>query len=376
MVRWSSVEARPLVIAGPCSAESEEQLHETARRLSGVRVDYLRAGIWKARTRPNSFEGIGTPALQWLKSAGREFGLRTATEVARAEHVEAALRADIDLLWVGARTTTNPFSVQEVAIALRGCDVPILVKNPTSRDLGLWIGAIERIAAVGVEALAAVHRGVTEAWSAPYRNAPAWDMAIEFRRRLPQVPLLCDPSHICGRRDLIRGVAQHALDLGYDGLMIEAHRDPDRAWSDADQQVTPERLGEILSELIRRAPEPTTETSVRMLEDLRRQIDGVDRSLVALLAERAGIVDLIGSLKRKENVMPLQPVRWRRLLRDRMAQAIELGLDPGYVKTLYELIHGDSVRRQSDIVSGVTERPEATGRIAAGNDPHGGDRNG
>jgi chorismate mutase len=356
--RWSGVEGRPLVVAGPCSAESPAQLDRTARRLRGARVDYLRAGIWKARTRPDSFEGIGEPALAWLTRVGRDYGLKTATEVARADQVEAAIEAGVDLLWIGARTTGNPFSVQEIAGALRGCDVPVLIKNPISPDLGLWLGAFERISAAGIGATGAIHRGVTDTGSAPFRNAPHWEMAVELRRLLPELPILCDPSHICGRRDLIAGVAQRAMDLGLDGLMIEVHPDPDHAWSDADQQVTPERLTQILAELKVREPESRDATLAESLETLRARIDSVDAVLMRSLAERAGIVELIGQAKKDANVMPLQASRWRALLEDRMESARRLGLDPEYVKAIFDTIHMESIRRQSLIVSGEVEAGE------------------
>lgn len=227
----SDVARPPLVIAGPCSAESEEQVFETAARLAPFRIHYLRAGIWKGRTRPDSFEGIGAPALEWLVGAGAKHGIRTATEVAHPPHVEAALEAGVDLLWVGARTTVNPFSVQELASALRGCVVPVLVKNPTAPDLGLWLGAFERLTGAGIRDLGAIHRGVSVVDSAPFRNAPMWSMVVELRRELPDLPLLCDPSHIGGRRDLLELVSQRAMDLGLDGLMLESHPNPDRAWS-------------------------------------------------------------------------------------------------------------------------------------------------
>jgi len=358
-VSWSGVEGRPLVIAGPCSAESEDQLLETARRLSGTRVDYFRAGIWKARTRPGSFEGIGDPALPWLKSAGVKSGMKTATEVAQPRHVEAALKAGIDLLWVGARTTVNPFSVQELADAVRGSDVPILIKNPTSPDLGLWIGAVERFSQAGVRALGAIHRGVSVANSAPYRNAPMWSMVIELRRILPALPIITDPSHICGRRDLLQGIAQRAMDLGLDGLMIEAHPRPDNAWSDPAQQVTPERLGEIIAELTVRKGSSDNDTYLTSIEALRDRIDQVDNDIVAMLAERMGIVELIGEQKRLNNVTTLQVDRWRALLSDRMERARQLGLDPGYTKAIYEVIHRESIRRQSSIMSNGREASSA-----------------
>lgn len=351
LVRWSGVEGRPLIIAGPCSAETEAQVFETARLLSGTRVDFFRAGIWKARTRPGHFEGIGEAALPWLRNAGVKYGMKTATEVAHAHHVEAALEAGIDLLWIGARTTVNPFSVQELADAVRGTGVPILIKNPTSPDLALWLGAIERFSKAGVRALGAIHRGVSAANSAPFRNAPAWDMVLELRRVLPGLPVLTDPSHICGRRDLLQGIAQRAMDLGLDGVMIEAHPRPDEAWSDAAQQVTPARLGEIIAELKVRQGESDNANYRTSIETLRERIDQVDSDIVALLAERMGIVDLIGEQKRINNVTTLQVERWRTLLEDRLERARHLGLDPRYTKAIYDVIHRESNRRQSSIMS-------------------------
>jgi chorismate mutase len=350
MAQWTGVEGRPLLISGPCSAESEAQVMETARRLSALRVDYFRAGIWKARTRPSNFEGIGDAALAWLACAGRTYGMRTATEVATARHVEAALEHGIDLLWIGARTTVNPFSVQEIATALRGTSVPVLIKNPTSPDLGLWIGALERVHAAGVRALGAIHRGFTVAGETRFRNTPMWERAIELRRMLPHLPIIADPSHISGRRDLIAEVAQAAMDLGLDGLMVESHPNPDQAWSDAAQQVTPERLGEIVSRLtIPRVRSTAFDYTVRIVA-LRDQIDHVDRELVDLLAQRMRIVDQIGRCKRENNVTALQVDRWRALLEDRIHRAAELGLTADYVRALYEVIHAESVRRQSELM--------------------------
>lgn len=324
---------------------------ETARRLSGTRVDYFRAGIWKARTRPGSFEGIGDGGLPWLKRAGDRYQMKTATEVAQPAHVEAALKAGIDMLWIGARTTVNPFSVQELAHALRGTDVPVLVKNPTNPDLGLWIGAFERLSQAGVRALGGIHRGISVANSAPYRNAPMWNFAIELRRLLPDLPIINDPSHICGRRDLLQGIAQRAMDLGLDGVMLETHPNPDQAWSDAAQQVTPERATEILAELVIRRDDVESDSFHASLEALRARIDQVDSDLMALLGDRMSIVQLIAELKKANNVTTLQVARWTALLEDRMERAKSLGLDPEYVKAIYDLIHGESVRRQSAIIS-------------------------
>jgi len=351
LTRWTPDDGRPLVIAGPCSAETEDQLTETVRRLPVRRVSYLRAGIWKARTRPNSFEGIGDRALAWLRRAGDRAQLKTATEVAHGQHVEAALENGIDLLWIGARTTVNPFSVQEIANALRGVDVPVLVKNPTSPDLALWIGALERVSAAGIRKLGVIHRGFGTASKTRYRNHPMWEQVIEFRSMLPNIPIVTDPSHIGGRRDLILEIAQRAMDLGLDGLMIEAHPNPDQAWSDASQQVTPERLGEILELLaVRRATTADPQFNAS-LESLRESIDRIDHEILDVLAERMRIVARIGEAKRAKNVMTLQVARWKTLLEDRLQRAGELGLNMEYVKALYDVIHSESVRLQSEIMS-------------------------
>lgn len=347
------------MIAGPCSAESEEQILETARRLKDHRIDYFRAGIWKARTRPETFEGIGDTALPWLARAGREFGMRTATEVATGEHVQAALRHGIDLLWIGARTTVNPFSVQEIADALRGVDVPVLVKNPTSPDLPLWTGALERIVRAGVRAIGVIHRGFSVAGNGRYRNAPMWELAIEFRRRQPGIPMITDPSHITGRRDLIQGVAQHAMDLGLDGLMIEAHPDPDHAWSDAAQQITPERLGEILHQLKVRRETSNDAGYQAALATLRERIDHLDHELLDLLARRMRVVEEIAGCKRENNVATLQVSRWSAVLEDRLGYASAVGLSAEYARALYEVIHRESVRRQSELMSDATDADTA-----------------
>ena len=350
-VQWSGVEGRPLVLAGPCSAESETQMMESARRLQGIRIDYLRAGIWKARTRPASFEGIGDTALPWLVKAGQAYQLKTATEVATAAHVESALRHGVDLLWIGARTTVNPFSVQEIANALRGVTVPVLVKNPTSPDLGLWTGALERINHAGVRGLGVIHRGFGVAASRRFRNPPMWELAIEFRRRHPAIPMVTDPSHITGTRDLIQDIAQQALDLGVDGLMVEVHPDPDRAWSDDAQQVTPERLGEILHHLKVRRETSADAGFLAALEALRERIDRIDHDLIDMLAMRMRVVEEIADCKRENNVSTLQVTRWAALLEDRASRAAALGLAPEYARALYEIIHRESVRRQSEIMA-------------------------
>jgi chorismate mutase len=364
LARWTDVEHRPLVIGGPCSAETEAQVLESAARLKGARIDYFRAGIWKARTRPATFEGIGDPALPWLQRAGQQFGLRTATEVATPAHVEAALRHGVDLLWIGARTTVNPFSVQEIADALRGVVAPVLIKNPTSPDMGLWLGALERIHRAGVRALGVIHRGFSVAGTRRFRNAPMWELAIEMRRLHPALPIITDPSHITGRRDMVFEVAQRAMDLGLDGLMIEAHPNPDQAWSDPAQQVTPERLGEILALLKVRRETSADADYLASLEVLRDRIDHLDHDLLELLSRRMRVVEEIAEYKRANNVATLQVSRWSALLEDRLAQAVELGLAQEYARTIYEVIHRESVRRQSEVMNeepaGATiERPDA-----------------
>jgi chorismate mutase len=355
---WSKQGTLPVVIAGPCAAESEAQMHEAAARLAGGPVRYFRAGIWKARTRPNTFEGIGTPALAWLRDAGKAHGMATATEVAYAWHVEAALEHGIDLLWIGARTTVSPFSVQELADALRGTDVTVLVKNPTSPDIDLWVGAIERLKGAGVKELGIIHRGFSMGDKRIYRNVPMWELAIELRRRLPGLPMFCDPSHIAGRRDLIEHVCQRAMDLGMDGLMIEAHPTPDQAWSDADQQVTPERAAQIVTSL--RIPRPATDdpTANLSLQHLRETIDLIDGQLLDGLEARMRVVERIGEWKRDNNVNPLQMDRWTSLLEDRMLQGVARGLPDGYVKDIYEVIHREAVRRQSQILDAAGQPAE------------------
>src|SRR5205085_1192941 len=294
---------RPLIISGPCSAETEEQVIETATRLAKTgKVDALRAGIWKPRTRPGSFEGVGTKGLSWLMQAKKITGLPVAVEVATAKQVEDALHFDIDILWVGARTTVNPFSVQEVADALRGANVPVLIKNPINPDLELWIGAVERIAKSGIKNIGLIHRGFSSYGNTEYRNAPMWHMAIEMKRRNPGMMIINDPSHICGRRDILLDVAQKAIDLDYDGLMIESHIDPDNAWSDAKQQVTPERLAEMLDTIVWRKEDINSEAYHQALEKLRQQINHLDDELLQLLGQRMKIADNIGEFKKNNDI--------------------------------------------------------------------------
>ena len=309
------LQKRPLIISGPCSAETEEQVIQTATRLAATgKVDILRAGIWKPRTRPGSFEGIGTKGLPWLQQARKASGLPVAVEVATGKQVEDALHFDVDVLWIGARTTVNPFSVQEVADALKGVDVPVLIKNPINPDLELWIGAVERVAKAGIKNIGLIHRGFSSYGNTEYRNAPMWHLAIEMKRRNPDMLLINDPSHICGRRDILMDVAQKAIDLDFDGLIIESHIDPDNAWSDAKQQVTPERLGEMISSIIWRKEDISSEELHAAMEKMRQQINQLDDELLQLLGQRMKVADKIGQYKKDNNITILQTNRWNAIL--------------------------------------------------------------
>lgn len=348
--------ARPLLVLGPCSAETEEQVLVTARAVKAIGADLFRAGVWKPRSRPGAFEGAGQEALGWLARVKAETGLPVTVEVATPQHVEAALRAGIDVLWLGARTVVDPFRVQELADTLRGTGVPVMVKNPVNPDLELWTGAIERVRRAGVGEVAAVHRGFsTWAPDAQYRNAPLWQLPIELRRRYPELPLLGDASHIGGRRDLIQPLSQRALDLAYDGLMIETHPTPDQAWTDARQQVTPAVLGKILQALVVREPGSADAGYAPRAEELRQRIDNADRELMEALAARMRTVTEIGGHKKAHGVTILQPERWREIFASRTQWAEALGLRPAFVQQLYELIHLESIRAQTNAADG-TER--------------------
>ncbi len=338
---------RPLVIAGPCSAETEEQVMQTATQLVARGVKIFRAGIWKPRTKPGGFEGIGEEGLAWLVRVKRELGMYITTEVATAKHVEAALKAGVDLLWIGARTTANPFAVQEIADALRGVDIPVLVKNPVNPDLELWIGAFERLNMAGVKKLGAIHRGFSSFDKKIYRNLPQWHIPIELRRRLPQLPIFCDPSHIGGQRELIAPLCQHAMDLGFDGLIVESHCAPDKAWSDAAQQITPDILDYILSLLVVRETVQSTEN----LKTLRQQIDECDNQLIEMLAKRMRVCREIGQFKKEHNMTVFQSGRYDEILNKRGIQAVQCGMDSEFMKKVFEAIHEESVRQQLDIIN-------------------------
>lgn len=338
---------KPMIIAGPCSAETEEQVMETAHELASKGLKIFRAGIWKPRTKPGGFEGIGVEGLAWLQRVKKETGMYVSTEVATAKHVEAALEAGIDLLWVGARTSANPFAVQELADSLKGIDIPVLVKNPVNPDLELWIGAMERLNQAGINRLGAIHRGFSSYDKKIYRNLPQWHIPIELRRRIPALPILCDPSHIGGKRELIAPLCQQAMDLGFDGLIVESHCNPDCAWSDASQQVTPAVLDYILNLLVVRKEKQTTEN----LHELRRQIDECDNSLIEVLAKRMRVAREIGTYKKEHNMPILQTGRYNEILDKRGAQGALCGMDASFIKKVFEAIHEESVRQQMEIIN-------------------------
>lgn len=353
---WTKVE-RPLIISGPCSAETEEQMVATAKQIAATgKVHALRAGIWKPRTRPGQYEGAGEEGLKWLIRAKQETGLPVATEVANAAHVEACLKAGVDILWVGARTTVNPFSVQEVADALKGVDVPVLVKNPINPDVELWLGALERINKAGITKLAAIHRGFSSFEKGPFRNAPMWDLAIELKTRVPDLDIVCDPSHIAGNRDLIALISQKALDLDMAGLMIESHINPDAAWSDAKQQVTPARLAKIIDELVVRTQTVDNKAFKDTLSILREQIDHLDDEIMQKLANRMKISEKIGQYKKENNVTILQVNRWEEIIQTRIALCKAMGLSEEFTTELLKLIHHESIQIQTKVMNSVAER--------------------
>ena len=340
-------EQRPFVIAGPCSAETEEQVLSTAKELVEYGCNVYRAGVWKPRTKPGGFEGNGEKALPWLQRVKQETGMSVATEVATPEHVDLALEYGIDILWIGARTSANPFAMQALADALCGVDIPVLVKNPINPDLELWIGALERLNQVGVRRLAAIHRGFSSYDNKVYRNAPMWQIPIELRRRMPNLPIICDPSHIGGRRNLIAPLCQQAMDLGFDGLIVEVHCTPEEAWSDAAQQVTPSELYKILSQLTIR----NGQLDMEGIHGLREQIDALDNSLIEILANRMSVCRKIGDYKKEHNMTVLQTGRYNEIIDKRGMQGTLCGMNSEFVKHVFELIHEESVRQQMEIIN-------------------------
>lgn len=347
--KWLGPFDAPLVISGPCSAETEEQVMQTALQLEQIpHVKIFRAGIWKPRTRPGLFEGVGVKGLEWLQRVKQETSLFTAVEVANPEHIEAALKHKIDILWIGARTVVNPFSLQDLANSLKGVDIPLMIKNPVNPDLHLWLGAIERFNMAGVQKIAAVHRGFYFFDKSPYRNAPMWEIPIELKRIVPEVPIVCDPSHICGERSLLLETAQKAMDLEMDGLMIESHIDPDNAWTDPQQQITPDHLQQIITDITIRKKRGNLEFESN-LEELRSEIDKIDAELIQILSRRMEMVDEIGLHKKENNITILQLKRWRTIVRERLKMGVSNGLDKDFVLKLLEIIHKESIGRQTKI---------------------------
>ncbi|MGB1450675.1 MAG: chorismate mutase [Marinirhabdus sp.] len=341
--------AHPLVIAGPCSAETETQVLQIAHQLKNTDTTVLRAGIWKPRTRPGNFEGVGTVGLKWLQRAKEETGLRTTTEVANATHVDLALKHGVDILWVGARTTVSPFIVQEIADALRGSSATVLVKNPVNPDLSLWLGAVERLCTANVKNLGVVHRGFSTYEKTRYRNNPEWQIPIDLQTRFPDLPLILDPSHIAGRRDIIFDLCQTALDLNYDGIMVEVHHDPDRAWSDAQQQITPQALEQITENLCVRKQEGEAIAFKNKLATARTKIDVVDHKLIDILGKRMKISDEIGQLKRANNVAILQTKRWNEILGKMIRQGEEQQLSEEFILKIFKAVHQESINHQKKV---------------------------
>ncbi|RYY61071.1 MAG: 3-deoxy-7-phosphoheptulonate synthase [Chitinophagaceae bacterium] len=342
---------KPLIISGPCSAETEEQLVATAERLKATgKIDMLRAGIWKPRTKPGMFEGIGAKGLPWLQKAKQLTGLPTTVEVATGKQVQDALTFDVDVLWIGARTTVNPFSVQEVADALRGVDVPVMIKNPINPDLELWTGAVERVARAGIKQIGLIHRGFSSYGNTEYRNAPMWHLAIDMKLKHPNLPIINDPSHICGRRDILMEVMQRAIDLDYDGLMIESHIDPDNAWSDAKQQVTPEKLAEMLDAIIWRKEDVASEEYHAALEKLRQQINHLDDELMQILSQRMKIAEQIGTYKKENNITILQTNRWNEIIEKAFAKGAKNGLSKEFITKYFDAVHMESINHQKKVL--------------------------
>lgn len=343
----------PFLMAGPCSAETKAQVQQTVDELIQFvpQVDVIRAGIWKPRTRPNAFEGVGAIGLSWIKEAAKKYNKPCTVEVANTEHVEAVLKAGIDILWIGARSTVSPFIVQEIAEALRGVDIPVMIKNPVNPDLELWIGAFERMEKVGIKKLAAIHRGFSSYTKTEYRNKPTWELPIELKRRIPNLPIICDPSHICGRRDTLQKVSQKAMDLNFDGLMIESHFQPDEAWSDAKQQITPEQLAKLLSQIIYRENINLEEEEHASLNELRSKIDRIDNYIIQLLSERMGVSEEIGVYKAANNLKIYQPERWA-IIVDRCLKIGTInGLSEDFLLKLIQQIHKESIRHQTMVMN-------------------------
>lgn len=343
---------RPLLMAGPCSAETEEQVMETARQLKSFGINIFRAGLWKPRTRPNAFEGVGKDGLPWMKRVKEELGMYTATEVANVKHVYDCLKAGIDIIWIGARTTANPFAVQEIADALQGVDMPVMIKNPISPDLELWIGAFERLNRAGITKLAAIHRGFSIYNRTLYRNNPQWEIPIELKRQIPDLPVITDPSHICGSRDLLFEVSQRAMDLDFFGLIIESHCKPDQALSDAQQQLTPENLSKMIGKIVMRSANVQNNVLLSTLEELRHEIDKYDDKIMDIFEHRMAISRKIGEYKKQNNITILQTSRWDEILRDKISQAAKKGLGEEFIIKIFRAIHEESINHQTKVMNG------------------------
>jgi 3-deoxy-7-phosphoheptulonate synthase len=349
---WKGYKGRPFLISGPCSAETEEQVMETARQLAQINeLSMFRAGIWKPRTRPDSFEGVGVEGLKWLRRVKLETGLMVSTEVANERHVYEALKYGIDMLWIGARTSVNPFTVQEIADALNGVDVMVMVKNPINPDIELWMGAIERIARAGITRIGAIHRGFSSYEKTLYRNQPNWQLPIELRRRIPDLPIICDPSHIAGARQYLHEISQKAMDLNFDGLMIESHIDPAKALSDAAQQLTPNDLKELLSRLILRNANPSDPRLLDVLGELRQQIDVYDDHLIDLMEKRMKVAETIGRYKKENNITILQSSRWDEIMKKVIAKGQTKGLSAEFIDTMFKSIHQESINHQMKVMN-------------------------
>lgn len=350
---WSDIsKKKPLIIAGPCSAETEEQVMQTAIALKAIgKVDVLRAGIWKPRTRPGNFEGVGSIGLPWLQKAKQATGLPFAIEVATAKQLEEALQHDTDIVWIGARTTANPFSVQEIADALTGVNIPVMIKNPVNPDLELWIGAVERVLKAGVKNVALIHRGFSSYGDTEFRNAPMWQLALDMKRRFPELPLIIDPSHICGNRHMLQSVTQSAMDLDYNGLILESHINPDEAWSDAKQQITPSQFNDLLNSIVWRKEQVASVEVHNQLEQLRRQIDRLDDELLQLLHHRMKISEQIGNYKKEHEITILQTERWNQILARVSRNAANTGLSEEFIKNYFDAIHLESIKHQDAVMN-------------------------
>ena len=346
---WLNLEKKPFIISGPCSAETYSQLYSTCKQLKSIGIQVMRAGVWKPRTRPGAFEGNGEEALKWIKDIKEELGVKFTVEVANPLHVELSIKYGIDILWIGARTTVTPFSVQEIAESIRGLDIPILVKNPINPDLSLWIGALERLNKVGIEKIGAIHRGFSSNDKSKYRYLPLWKIAIDLKSNLPELPIICDPSHICGNREMIFDVSQKALDLDYDGLIIESHIDPDNAWSDAKQQITPNDVHNIIQDLKLKKKNENNQNYKILLEELRDSIDKVDRDLIDILVKRFDLVEKIGEFKEDQGLTVFQIKRWNEIFKSRKKWGKNKKLDINFIEELYKLIHIASIKIQTEL---------------------------